>query len=229
MTKKDMAIVLVSGGIDSCLTIAMAAKKYELAFLHLSYGQKTEKRELKSYKDLASCFKVKKRLVASVKYLKDIGGSSITDKRINVSKAGMGSKKSMPSSYVPFFNTNLFAIAVAWGEILGAGKIFIGVNKELGARYPDCTPRFFNFLGKVINEGTKPSTSISVETPLITMKKKDVVIKACQMKLPLHLTWSCYKNNDIACGECDGCFQRLKAFKAANLFDPLEYMVYPKI
>ncbi len=227
MVKQDMAIVLISGGISSCLTVAMALKRYELAFLHLSYGQKTEKRELKAYKDLASFFKVKKRLVASVKYLKDIGGSSLTDKKINISKASIHSN-GIPSSYVPFFNSNLVAIAVSWAEVLNIGKIFIGVNWETSKKYPDCTGRYFNMIRKVISEGTKPSTSISVETPLLNTRKKDVILKSKELNLPLHLTWSCYKNNDIACGECEGCHERLRAFKKAESFDPLEYMVYPK-
>jgi len=226
--KNKTAVVLISGGINSCVTASLAAKRYNLCFLHLSYGQRVEKRELKSYKELVANFKVKKRLVANVKYFKDIGGSSLTDKKINISKADSGPQK-FPTSYVPFFNTHLMSIAVSWAEILGAEKIFIGVDKDQGIIYPDCRAKYFNALSRVIKEGTKPETEISIETPLISLRKKDVIGKGKDLKLPFHQTWSCYKNNDIACGECEGCVNRLRAFKEADFFDPIEYMVYPKI
>src|SRR3989339_21482 len=210
--KKKNVLVIVSGGINSCLTAALVAAKYNPLFLHVSYGQKVEKRELKAFKDLASYFKVKKRLVASIKYLKEIGGSSLTDRNINIALAN-GENKKIPTSYVAFLNTHCIAIAVSWAEVIGVDKIFFGANEGGELSYPDCSKNYFAAMNKVISEGTK----------------SDIVKQAQDMGLPLHLTWSCYKNNDIACGECDACMRRLKGFKKAKLYDPLEYMVYPKL
>ncbi|OGJ90884.1 MAG: 7-cyano-7-deazaguanine synthase QueC [Candidatus Raymondbacteria bacterium RifOxyA12_full_50_37] len=226
--KKKNVLVIVSGGINSCLTAALVAAKYNPLFLHVSYGQKVEKRELKAFKDLASYFKVKKRLVASIKYLKEIGGSSLTDRNINIALAN-GENKKIPTSYVAFLNTHCIAIAVSWAEVIGVDKIFFGANEGGELSYPDCSKNYFAAMNKVISEGTRPDVKISLETPLISLKKSDIVKQAQDMGLPLHLTWSCYKNNDIACGECDACMRRLKGFKKAKLYDPLEYMVYPKL
>lgn len=226
--KKKNAVVVVSGGINSCLTAALVSEKYNPLFVHVSYGQKVEKRELKSFKDLAAHFKVKKRLIASIKYLKEIGGSSLTDRNINIAISGISNRK-VPTSYVPFLNTHLVAIAVSWAEVLGVDKIFFGANEGGELAYPDSTRNYFSLYNKLIASGTTQDARITLETPLISMKKPDIIKKASDMKLPLHLTWSCYKNNDIACGECDACMRRLKGFKKAKLYDPLEYMVYPKL
>ena len=225
--KKKNAIVVVSGGINSCLNAALVSEKYNPLFLHVSYGQKVEKRELKSFKDLASFFKVKKRLIASLKFLKEIGGSSLTDRNINIAVSGISNRR-IPTSYVPFLNTHLIAIAVSWAETLDVDRIFFGANEENELAYPDCTRRYFTQYSKLISAGSRPDMRIQLETPLLHMKKPDIIKKANEMKLPLHLTWSCYKNNDIACGECDACMRRLKGYKKAKLYDPLEYMVYPK-
>jgi len=226
--KKKNAVVVVSGGINSCLTASMVAAKFNPLFLHVSFGQKVEKRELKAFKELAGFFKVKKRLVASIKYLKEIGGSSLTDRNINISASGVSNRK-VPTSYVPFLNAHLISIAVSWAEVMGVERIYFGANEGAGAVYPDCTQRYFSAFGKLISEGTKTGTKISLETPLISLKKSEIIKSANDAKLPLHLTWTCYKNNDIACGECDACMRRLTAFKKAKLYDPLEYMVYPKL
>jgi 7-cyano-7-deazaguanine synthase len=226
--KKRNAIVVVSGGINSCLTSALVADKYNPFFLHVSYGQKVEKRELKAFKDLATYFKIKKRLTASVKYLKEIGGSSLTDRNINVSVSGVSNRK-IPTSYVGFLNTHFIAIAVSWAEMLAVDKIFFGANESNDLFYPDCTKQYFAAMSKTIAAGIRPESKITLETPLLSMKKSEIIKKSTEMKLPLHLTWTCYKNNDIACGECDACMRRLFAYKNAKLYDPLEYMVYPKI
>jgi len=226
--KKKNAIVVVSGGINSCLTSALVSDKYNPFFLHVSYGQKVEKRELKAFKDLATYYKVKKRLTASVKYLKEIGGSSLTDRNINVSVSGVSNRK-IPTSYVPFLNSHFIAIAVSWAETLEVDKIFFGASESNELYYPDCTRNYFSAMNRTIAMGVKPESKITLETPLIAMKKSDIIKKTSEMKLPLHLTWTCYKNNDIACGECDACMRRLRGFKNAKLYDPLEYMVYPKL
>jgi 7-cyano-7-deazaguanine synthase len=219
---KNLAIVLVSGGMDSALTAAIAAKKYELAFLHINYGQKTEKRELKAFNDIANYYKVRKKLVVNIEYLKKIGGSSLTDNKIKISKANLHSKK-IPSSYVPFRNANILSIAVSWAEVIKAQKIFIGAVEEDSSGYPDCRKVFFDAYNKMIKYGTKNDFDIKIEAPIIHLSKKDIVLKSISMKSPLHLTWSCYKNNDVACGECDSCVLRLRGFRRAGKIDPIKY------
>ena len=219
---KKLAIVLVSGGMDSALTAAIAAKKYDLAFLHINYGQKTEKRELKAFNDIANYYNVKKTLVADISHLKKIGGSSLTDNKIKITKPNLNSKK-IPTSYVPFRNANILSIAVSWAEVIKAEKIFIGAVEEDSSGYPDCRKVFFDAYNVMIKFGTKNNFNIKIETPLINLSKKDIVLKSIRMKSPLHLTWSCYKSNDFACGECDSCALRLRGFERAGKIDPIKY------
>ena len=221
---KELAIVLVSGGMDSCVTVAIAVQKYEIALLHVSYGQRTEERELKSFHAIADHYQVKRRLTASIEYLKEIGGSSLTDENISVSEANLESKE-IPTSYVPFRNTHLLAIAVSWAEVIGASKIFIGAVEEDSSGYPDCRKEYYQALNKLIDVGTKPETHIEVVTPLIDMKKDEIVRKGIELSAPLHLTWSCYKNSDKACGVCDSCALRIRGFKNAGVKDPIEYAI----
>jgi 7-cyano-7-deazaguanine synthase len=221
---KELAIVLVSGGMDSCVTVAIAVQKYEIALLHVSYGQRTEERELKSFHDIADHYQVKRRLTASIEYLKEIGGSSLTDENISVSEANLESKE-IPTSYVPFRNTHLLAIAVSWAEVIGASKIFIGAVEEDSSGYPDCRKEYYQALNKLIDVGTKPNTHIEVVTPLIDMKKDEIVRKGVELSAPLHLTWSCYKKTDKACGVCDSCALRISGFKNAGVKDPIEYAI----
>ncbi|MCE1166049.1 MAG: 7-cyano-7-deazaguanine synthase QueC [Bacteroidetes bacterium] len=222
LVKRHKAIVLASGGMDSTLTAAFAFKKYDLAFLHVNYGQRTEKRELKAFKDVADYYGVKERLIVDIGYLKKIGGSSLTDKKISVSKADLKNKK-VPSSYVPFRNANLLAIAASWAEVIGARSIFIGAVEEDSSGYPDCRKKFFESYEKMISLGTKPGTRIKIETPIINFSKKDIVEYSFKMKAPLHLTWSCYKGEDKACGVCDSCALRLRGFQMAGKEDPIPY------
>jgi 7-cyano-7-deazaguanine synthase len=220
--KKDIAIVLVSGGMDSALTAAIAIKKFDPAFLHVNYGQRTERRELKAFNDVADFYNIKKRLIVDISYLKKIGGSSLTDKKIKITKADLKSKE-IPSSYVPFRNANILSIAVSWAEVLNAGRIFIGAAEEDSSGYPDCRKVFFESFNKMVKLGTKPHSNIKVDTPLIKMTKKDIVVNSIRLNSPLQLTWSCYKSNDIACGECDSCALRLRGFQAAGYKDPIKY------
>jgi len=222
----DKAIILVSGGMDSLVTAAIAAEKYEPAFLHLNYGQRTEKRELKAFNDIADHYNVSKRLIVNIDYLAKIGGSSLTDKDIEVSKADINSKD-IPTSYVPFRNANILSIAVSWAEILGAKKIFIGAVEEDSSGYPDCREVFYDTFNKVIELGTKPETTIQIETPIIQMKKSEIIKKGALMNAPIKLSWSCYQNEDKACGECDSCALRLKGFQQAGLVDPIDYVYRP--
>jgi len=226
LTSKDLAVVLVSGGMDSCLTAAIASEKYELAFLHLNYGQKTESRELEAFSNIADFYSVEKRLIIDVQHFSKIGGSSLTDKQIDISDADINSKE-IPTSYVPFRNANILSIAVSWAEVISAKKIFIGAVEEDSSGYPDCTETFFKAFNKTIKTGTKPETDIEIITPLIHFSKSEIVKKSIEINAPLHLTWSCYKNSDIACGVCDSCALRLKGFQLAGQEDPIQYFKKP--
>lgn len=225
LVKKNRAVVLVSGGMDSALTAAYASRRFEPAFLHVNYGQRTQKRELKAFHDIADYYKAKLRLVVDIGYLKDIGGSSLTDDRISVSKADLKSKK-IPTSYVPFRNANILSIGVSWAEVIGAKRIFIGAVEEDSSGYPDCRKMFFEAYNKMIKLGTKPGSGIRIETPIIGFSKKEIVEKSFKMDSPLHLTWSCYKSESKACGECDSCALRLRGFSHAGKSDPLQYKKY---
>jgi len=224
---KDLAVVAVSGGMDSCVTAAIANEKYQLAFAHINYGQRTEKRELKAFNDIADYFKVEERLIVDYSHLSKIGGSSLTDKNIEVAKADL-ENINVPTSYVPFRNANILSACVSWAEVLEAKAIFIGAVYEDSSGYPDCRPEFFSAFEKMIDLGTKPETKIKIETPVIHLSKAEIIKKGIELKAPLHLTWSCYQNEDIACGVCDSCALRLKGFQMAGVEDPIPYAVKPK-
>lgn len=216
--------MLVSGGMDSCVTAAMAAKESdELAFLHISYGQRTEKRERRSFNELADHFGVAKRLDISIEYLAKIGGSSLTDENIEVTEADLESR-AIPTSYVPFRNANMLAIAVSWAEVIGASAIYIGAVSEDSSGYPDCRPEFYAAFQQTINTGTKPDTNIEIRTPIINLTKAEIVQKGVELDAPLHLTWSCYRSEDLACGTCDSCALRLRGFVTAGITDPITYL-----
>jgi 7-cyano-7-deazaguanine synthase len=221
--KSKIAVCLVSGGMDSCVTAAIAQKENEeIALLHVSYGQRTEKRELKAFEDIADFYKVEKRLAVSIEYLAKIGGSSLTDKNIEVAKANLKSKE-IPTSYVPFRNANMLAIATSWAEVLRANAIYVGAVSEDSSGYPDCRPEFYAAFEKTIEVGTKPDTNIKIKTPIIHLSKAEIVRKAIELNAPLDLSWSCYKNSDLACGTCDSCALRLRGFAGAGAIDPIKY------
>src|SRR5690349_13200419 len=204
----QLAICLVSGGLDSCVTAAIAQEENdELAFLHVSYGQRTEKRERQSFEAIADHFNVQKRLVISLEQLARIGGSSLTDNSIPVSAADL-SAPGIPSSYVPFRNAHLLSAAVSWGEVIGANAIYIGAVAEDSSGYPDCRPEFYDAFQTVLDVGTKPETLIAINTPVIAMRKSEIVEKGIELGAPIHLTWSCYRESDVACGNCDSCALR---------------------
>jgi len=219
---KKTAVILVSGGMDSALTAAIAVKRYEPAFMHFNYGQRTSCGELKAFNDIARYFKVKKKLIADIGYLKKIGGSALTDRNIPVEEADLN-RKSIPKTYVPFRNANLLAAAVSWAEVLGAQKIFIGAVEEDSSGYPDTTKKFYKDFNRAVKSGTKKESRIEIVTPVINMSKKEIVIQSYKYNSPVHLTWSCYKSNDIACGECDSCALRLRGFREAGIKDPVKY------
>ncbi len=218
----DIAVVLVSGGMDSCVAAGIAAQNHTPAFLHVNYGQRTEKRELRAFNDLADHFHVERRLVVSLEHLALIGGSSLTDHKITVEEAKLN-RAEIPTSYVPFRNAHLLSIAVSWGEVLGAHKIFIGAVEEDSSGYPDCREEFYRAFNEAVRLGTKPESAITIVTPISHLTKTEIVRKGIELGAPFHLTWSCYKNEDKACGVCDSCALRLRGFQLAGVEDPLPY------
>ncbi len=220
--KKKLAIVLVSGGMDSLVAIAIANQDYELALLHIKYGQRTQKKELEAFGKIANFYKVKRKLIVSFEHLKQIGGSSLTDAKMEIPDAA-GEASGIPTTYVPFRNAHLLAVATSWAEVIGATKIFIGASEEDSAGYPDCRKEFYETFNLAIQAGTKPKTHIDIITPLIRMKKANIVKKGIELGAPFELTWSCYRSNDRACGKCDSCARRLKGFKEAGIIGPVKY------
>ena len=232
--KKDIAVIAVSGGMDSCVTAAIANMEYNLAFAHINYGQRTEKRELKCFNEIADHYRVDKKLIIDYTHLAKIGGSSLTDKNIEITKADLENKehlpagRQVPSSYVPFRNANILSACVSWAEVLNASAVYIGAVYEDSSGYPDCRPDFFSAFEKMIDLGTKPETKIKIVTPIINLSKAEIVNKGIELDAPLHLTWSCYQNEDEACGICDSCALRLRGFQHAGFEDPIKYKIRPK-
>ncbi|MBA3694550.1 MAG: 7-cyano-7-deazaguanine synthase QueC [Acidobacteria bacterium] len=221
----SLAICLVSGGMDSCVSAAIAkAENSEIAFLHVSYGQRTERRERQAFNDIADFYAVEKRLDVSIEYLAKIGGSSLTDLSMEITEANLESKD-IPTSYVPFRNANMLSIATSWAEVLNAARIYIGAVAEDSSGYPDCRPEFYAAFERTIETGTKPETKIKIVTPIIHLSKAEIVEKGIELNVPLHLSWSCYRNEDAACGTCDSCALRLRGFQRAGVADPIKYKI----
>ena len=225
-SSKPKAVVLVSGGLDSCVTAAMAARTHELAFLHVNYGQRTEDREKQAFHDLADAFGAAERMDVDIHHLARIGGSSLTQADMEVTGADLGNP-GIPTSYVPFRNANILAIATSWAEVLGAEALFIGAVAEDSSGYPDCRPEFFRAFEQVIATGTRPETRIRIETPIIHLTKREIIEKGVELNAPLDKTWSCYRASERACGTCDSCALRLRGFQQAGLEDPLPYARRP--
>lgn len=227
-THSGLAVCLVSGGMDSCVTAAIAHEENdELAFLHVSYGQRTEQREHQAFNEIADFYHVDRRLSVSIEHLSKIGGSSLTDPNIPVTPANLTSRQ-IPTSYVPFRNAHLLALATSWSEVIQAQRIYIGAVAEDSSGYPDCRPEYYAAFQEVIDWGTKPETSIEIRTPLINMKKREIVLRGQELGAPLKLTWSCYRESSLACGECDSCALRLRAFRKAGIDDPIPYALDSK-
>jgi 7-cyano-7-deazaguanine synthase len=222
------AIVLVSGGMDSCVTAAMAKDSgHSLRFLHLNYGQRTEKRELRAFNDLADYYEVPvdRRLNISIQHLTQIGGSSLTDDSIPITEADLNNQE-IPSSYVPFRNAHIISIAVSWAEVVGASRIYIGAVYEDSSGYPDCRPEYYAAFNEVIRLGTAVG-DIRIETPIIYLTKEQIICKGLELEAPLNLTWSCYQSEDEACGVCDSCALRLRGFERVGVQDPIPYARRP--
>jgi 7-cyano-7-deazaguanine synthase len=226
MAEKSKAVVLVSGGMDSCVTAAMARTSHRLAFLHAGYGQRTQRREREAFEAIAEFFGVRERLMVQLDHLKEIGGSALTEEGISVPEgepnAPVGGN-SIPVTYVPFRNAHFLAAAVSWAEVIGANAVFIGAVAEDSSGYPDCRPEYYRVFEQLANIGTRPETHITIATPVIGMRKSAIVKKGVELGAPLDLTWSCYQYEDEACGVCDSCRLRLQAFAEAGVPDPIPY------
>ena len=223
--KRDLAVCLVSGGMDSCVCASIARKDYRLAFLHFSYGQRTEKRELRAFRELSEYFKVKEKFRLDVKldFFKKIGGSSLIDKQLKIGSPEGRKRGNIPDTYVPFRNAIFLSIATAWAEVIGAKRIFIGAVEQDSSAYPDCRATFYKKFNTTIKLGTKPGTEIKVITPLVKLKKHEIVKLGKKLNSPFHITWSCYRDNTVACGVCESCRLRVNAFQRAGVKDPIKY------
>jgi 7-cyano-7-deazaguanine synthase len=220
------AVVLLSGGMDSCVTAAIARTTHELALLHASYGQLTERRERRAFDAIADFWGVRQRLVVRLDHFRQIGGSALTDSSIAVPESEPGSARDsseIPPTYVPFRNAHFLSVAVSWAEVIGASAIFIGAVAEDSSGYPDCRPEYYRVFQELVRAGTRPETHISMVTPVIGMRKSELIQRGADLGAPLHLTWSCYQFEDEACGVCDSCRLRLRAFAEAGLNDPIPY------
>ena len=223
---KPLAVVCVSGGMDSAVTAALAALDHRLAFLHANYGQRTEAKELECFQRLAEHFAAEARLVVDLSTLKTIGGSSLTDPGLPV-REGEPVPGIVPTSYVPFRNAHLLSAAVSWAEVLGARAVFVGAVSEDSSGYPDCRPEFYRAFQEVVRQGTRPETEIHIATPVIGMRKAEIVRRGVDLGVPFELTWSCYQAGERACGLCESCRLRLRGFAEAGVPDPIPYRPLP--
>jgi len=223
---------LLSGGMDSCVVAAIARQTHELALMHASYSQRTERRERRAFDEIANFYDVRERLVVRLDHFAQIGGSALTDKRIAVPEgaASQGAAartpaggNEIPSTYVPFRNAHFLAVAVSWAEVIGANAVFIGAVAEDSSGYPDCRPEYYRVFQQLVREGTRPETRIEIVTPVIGMRKREIIQRGIDLGAPLDRTWSCYQFEDEACGSCDSCRLRLNAFAEAGVADPIAY------
>jgi 7-cyano-7-deazaguanine synthase len=230
MSDSRKAVVLLSGGMDSCVSTAIAREKHDagnIALLHAGYGQRTQRRERQAFEEVADFYGVRERLVVQLDHFRAIGGSALTDEKIAVPENELGAPGSgggaIPVTYVPFRNAHFLSVAVSWAEVIGAGAIYIGAVAEDSSGYPDCRPEYYRVFQELIRAGTKPETHIEIVTPVIQMKKSEIIRRGLALAAPLHLTWSCYQEEEMACGACDSCLLRLRAFAEAGTTDPIPY------
>lgn len=228
MADARKAVVLLSGGMDSCVCTAMALERHgdgNVALLHAGYGQRTQSRERQAFEGIADFYHVRQRLMVQLEHFRAIGGSALTDASIAVPENELGAKStsSIPVTYVPFRNAHFLSVAVSWAEAIGAGAIYIGAVAEDSSGYPDCRPEYYRVFQELIRVGTRPETEIEIVTPVITLQKSEIIRKGLELGAPLQLTWSCYQNDDAACGVCDSCLLRLRAFAEAGVADPISY------
>lgn len=216
--------------MDSCVSAAEALRTHgrsRVGLLHASYGQRTEARELRAFSEIAEFYGVQEKLLARLDYFRAIGGSALTDAKIAVPENELGSPglggSAIPVTYVPFRNAHFLSIAVSWAEASGAAAIYIGAVAEDSSGYPDCRPEYYKAFQELIRRGTRPETKLEIMTPVIRLKKREIIRRGVELGAPLHLTWSCYQSEDLACGTCDSCLLRLRAFAEAGVRDPIAY------
>jgi 7-cyano-7-deazaguanine synthase len=227
-TQNIKAVVLLSGGMDSCVCAAIAVQAHgakHVALLHAGYGQRTQKRELQAFESIADFYDVQHRLVVQLDHFRAIGGSALTDGSIAVPEhqhiSDNRDVSEIPVTYVPFRNAHFLSVAVSWAEVIGAHSIYIGAVAEDSSGYPDCRPEYYRVFQELIRAGTRPETNIEIATPVIALKKSEIIRKGIELGAPLHLTWSCYQSEDTACGVCDSCLLRMRAFAEAGASDPI--------
>jgi 7-cyano-7-deazaguanine synthase len=230
MTDSRKAVVLLSGGMDSSVSAAIARERHgagNMALLHAGYGQRTERRERRAFEEIADFYGVRERLIVQLDHFRAIGGSALTDEKIAVPENTLGAPgphgSAIPVTYVPFRNAHFLSVAVSWAEVIGAGAIYIGAVAEDSSGYPDCRPEYYQVFQELIRVGTRPETRIEIVTPVIGMKKSEIIRRGFELGAPLDLTWSCYQEEEMACGACDSCLLRLRAFAEAGAADPLPY------
>src|SRR5215467_3041635 len=230
VTTDHKAVVLLSGGMDSCVCLATARERHgagNVALLHASYGQRTESREAKAFGAIADFYGVKQRLMVRLEHFRAIGGSALTDPDLAVPENELGAPgpngSAIPVTYVPFRNAHFLSAAVSWAEAIGAGAIYIGAVAEDSSGYPDCRPEYYQVFQELIRVGTRPETEIEIVTPVIGLKKSQIIRRGLELGAPLHLTWSCYQDEEMACGACDSCLLRLKAFSESGNPDLIPY------
>jgi 7-cyano-7-deazaguanine synthase len=230
MSDGRKAVVLLSGGMDSCVSTAIAGERHgagNLALLHAGYGQRTQRRERRAFEEIADFYGVRERLVVQLDHFRAIGGSALTDEKIAVPENELGAPgphgSAIPVTYVPFRNAHFLSVAVSWAEAIGAGAIYIGAVAEDSSGYPDCRPEYYRVFQELICVGTRTETQVEMVTPVITMKKCEIIRCGLELGAPLHLTWSCYQDEEMACGACDSCLLRLRAFAEAGATDPIPY------
>jgi 7-cyano-7-deazaguanine synthase len=232
MNDHRKAVVLLSGGMDSCVCAALAVETHgasNVALLHASYGQRTQQRECRAFDEIADFYKIEQRLVADLSYFRAIGGSALTDNSIAIpenelpTSGATETPSAIPVTYVPFRNAHFLSIATSWAEAIGAGAIYIGAVAEDSSGYPDCRPEYYRAFQELIAQGTRPETQIEIVTPVIAMKKDQIIRRGLALHAPLQLTWSCYQGEDLACGSCDSCLLRLRAFAQVGIPDLIAY------
>jgi 7-cyano-7-deazaguanine synthase len=222
---KPQSVVLLSGGMDSGVCAALAARDTDASALHVSYGQRTEDRERQAFESICDRLGIRRRLAIRNDLLGRVGGSALTDKQIAVPVAqncGQIGQGGIPVTYVPFRNAHFLSAAVSWAEILGASRVYIGAVEQDSSGYPDCRPAYYRAFNEVIKAGTREG-SITIVTPLIALRKAEIVKLGLELSAPFDLTWSCYSREDVACGVCESCALRLRAFLEAGAQDPIPY------
>ncbi|MCU1239899.1 MAG: queuosine biosynthesis protein QueC [Candidatus Acidoferrum typicum] len=227
--KRKQAVVLLSGGMDSCVSTAIARQRHgagNVAALHAGYGQRTQAREQQAFDEIAKFYGIDERLVVQLDHFRAIGGSALTDRKIAVPEGDLSAPSAgatIPVTYVPFRNAHFLSVAVSWAEAIGARAVYIGAVAEDSSGYPDCRPEYYRAFQELVRVGTRPETNIEIVTPVITLRKSEIIRRGVELGAPLHLTWSCYQSEDAACGACDSCLLRLRAFAEAGVVDPILY------